>query len=129
MLSQRPSFRFLATGAVGSLFILTFLLLSIRQSGSSTLYSLKTSQPRPQLHCPSHESANGTWEFVVERDGQDHGLSEEQCRITFPKLFIEIDKSASLKQENHISYTELDSRNVEDSMVRGIIDQGEVSYG
>lgn len=126
MLAQRPSFRFLATGAVGSLFILTFLLFGIRQSGSSTLYALKTSQPRPQLHCPSLDSANGTWEFIVERDGQDHGLSEEQCRVAFPKLFIEIDKSASLKQGNHISYKELDSRNVEDSMVRGIIDQGEV---
>lgn len=127
MLAQRPSFRFLTTAAVGSLFILTFLLFGFRQSGDSSRFALKSNQPRPQLHCPSLEPANGTWEFVVERDGNNHGLPEEQCRIAFPKLYLEVDKSASLKQEKRISYQELDSRNVEDSMVRAIIDQGEVS--
>ncbi|KAJ5081260.1 hypothetical protein N7456_013498 [Penicillium angulare] len=126
MLAQKPSFRFLATGAVGSLFILAFLLFGIHQSDSSTLYTFKTSQPRPPLHCPSVEPTNGTWEFAVERDGLDYGLSEEQCHIAFPKLFIEIDKSVALRQNNHISYKELDSRNLEDSMVRAIIDQGEL---
>ena len=129
MLAQRPSFRFLATGAVGSLFILTFLLLGIRHSDDSTRYFLKTSQSH-QVHCPSLDSTlarNGTWEFMVERDGQNHGLSEGQCRSAFPKLFLEIEKSASLHQENHISYKDLDSREIDDGMVRAIIDNGEVS--
>ncbi|KAJ5732301.1 hypothetical protein N7493_003782 [Penicillium malachiteum] len=128
MLAQRPSFRFLATGALGSLVILTFLFIGIYQSGGSSLYVSKTSQSQPQLRCPSPDTTptNGTWEFLVERDGQNHGLSEEQCNIAFPKLFIEIDKSAALKQESRISYKELNSRDVEDGMVRGIIDQGEL---
>lgn len=91
---------------------------------------MKNPRPSPP-QCPSVEfsaPSNDTWGFVVGHDGQNHGLSEEQCRIAFPKLYIEIDKSALLKQEKHISYKELDSRDVEDGMVRGIIDQGEVSY-
>ncbi|KAJ5641250.1 hypothetical protein N7490_005250 [Penicillium lividum] len=127
MLAQRPSFRFLAIGATLSLVTLTFLIFQLHPSGDSTRYFLKTSGPIQHCH-PIESSAlgNGSWEFVVGRDGQNHGLSDEQCRIAFPKLFVEIDKSASLKQENHISYKELDSRNVEDGMVRGIIDQGEL---
>ena len=130
MFAQRPSFRFLATGAAASLFVLTFLLLSARQSGEFTRYSLKTVRPDITSQCPTAEPTsplNNTWEFLVQRDGQNYGLSEEQCRTAFPKLFLEIDKSALLRQEARITYKELDSRNVEDGMVRGIIDQGEVS--
>lgn len=129
-MAQRPSFRFLATGAVISLFFLTFLILGLHRVRDSSRYFIKNSRPNPPK-CPSHESSapsNGTWEFVVGRDGRNHGLSEEQCLIAFPKLYIEIDKSALLKQETPISFKELDSRDVEDGMVRGIIDQGEVSY-
>ncbi|KAJ5729598.1 uncharacterized protein N7483_004106 [Penicillium malachiteum] len=128
MLAQRPSFRFLATGVLGSLFILTFLFIGIHRSGGPALYFPKSSQSHTQLRCPSPDTtpSNGTWEFLVERDGQNHGLSEEQCNIAFPKLFVEIDKSAALKQDNRISYKELDSRDVEDGMVRVIIDQGEL---
>ncbi|KAJ5703152.1 hypothetical protein N7488_010700 [Penicillium malachiteum] len=128
MLAQRPSFRFLATGALGSLVILAFFFIGIHRSGSSALYVPKTSQSHTQLQCPSPDTtpSNDTWEFLVERDGQNHGLSEEQCNIAFPKLFVEVDKSAALKQESRISYKDLDSRDVEDGMVRGIIDQGEL---
>lgn len=129
-MAQRPSFRFLATGAVVSLFFLTFLILGFHRSGDSTRFILKNSRPNPPQCLPVESSApsNDTWEFVVGRDGQNHGLSEEQCRIAFPKLYVEIDKSTLLKQETPISFKELDSREVEDGMVRGIIDQGEVSY-
>jgi hypothetical protein len=56
----------------------------------------------------------------------NHGLSDEQCQLAFPKLFVEVDKSASLKREARITYKDLDSREVEDGMVRAIIDQGQV---
>lgn len=128
-MAQTPSFRFLATGAVVSLFFLTFLIFGLHRSEGSTRYFLKSSRPSPP-QCPSVESSapsNDAWEFIVGRDGQNHGLSEEQCRIAFPKLYAEIDKSVLLKQEKHITYKELDSRDVEEGMVRGIIDQGEVS--
>lgn len=127
MFAQRPSFRFLATGALVSLFALTFLLLNARQSRDLTSqYILKA--PRPSSHCPPPSPVlnNTSWEFIVDRDGNDHGLSEDQCRIAFPKLFDEIEKSAGLRSQNPISYAELRGREVEDGMVRGIIDRGEV---
>ena len=66
---------------------------------------------------------------MTERDANNHGLSEEQCRIAFPKLFIEIDKAASLRAEAPISFAEVDDIRVdEDGMVRGVIDHGEVYY-
>jgi hypothetical protein len=133
MFAQRnnsSSVRFIAAGALTSLFALTFLLFGREQSDVALKYIIKTpshSEPRP--HCPSllHTPLkNESWEFIVERDGNNHGLSEEQCRAAFPKLFVEIDKSASLRTENKVTFKDLDSRNVEDGMVRGIIDRGEV---
>lgn len=129
MFAQRPSFRFLATGATISLFVLTFLVLASRSHNSGIRYTPKTSRPSTQSNCASLATSlqNQSWEFIVERDGDNHGLSEEQCQIAFPKLFGEIDKSASLRMDKPISFKELDSRNVEDGMVRGIIDHGEVN--
>jgi hypothetical protein len=126
MLTQRPSFRFLATGAVVSLLLLTFFVCGTGTSrGLSSKYSIKP-YPRQQS-CAPPVNASAGWEFAVERDGNNHGLSEDQCRIAFPKLFLEIDKSSSLRTDKRVSYTELNSRTVDDGMVRGIIDRGEVS--
>lgn len=129
MLPQRPSFRFLATGALVSLSILAFLLYANQTHLSASRYILKTHRPDPYSQCPSSTftSTNKTWEFLVERDGGNHGLSEEQCRSAFPKLFVEIDQSALLRAEKKFSFKDLDSREVEDGMVRAIIDRGEVS--
>jgi hypothetical protein len=128
MFAQRPSLRFLATGAVISLFVLTFLLFAHQSRDSASSYILKTHRPAQSV-CSISTPQNGsdTWEFRVERDGQNHGLSDAQCRSAFPKLFIEIDKSAEPRRESRLSYKDLDSREVEDGMVRAIIDRGEVS--
>lgn len=74
------------------------------------------------------EDGGGTagWEFVVDRDGENYGLSEEQCQIAFPKLFYEVDKSAAARQKKKISWKEVDNTVIEDGMVRGLIHQGEV---
>lgn len=125
MFTQRPSFRYLATGAVVSLFILAFLVLGTGTPSLSSQFNIKT-QSRQQYCAPPVKSSAG-WEFVVERDGNNHGLSEDQCRIAFPKLFAEIDKSSTLREDKLVSYKDLDSRIVDDAMVRGIIDRGEVS--
>jgi len=131
MFAQRPSFRFLATGGIISLFILTFLFFAHRSRDTTSRYILKAHRPA-QSECSTsitpQNGSNNTWEFRVERDGQNHGLSDEQCRSAFPKLFLEIDKSAGLRRESPISYKDLDSREVEDGMVRAIIDRGEVSW-
>lgn len=130
MLSQRPSFRFLATGALISISVLTFLFFASQTRNSGTRYILKTHRPGTQPQCPPStctSTRNETWQFIVERDGGNHGLSEEQCRSAFPKLFVEIDKSAQLRRETRVTFKDLDSREVENGMVRGIIDRGEVS--
>lgn len=68
-----------------------------------------------------------TGSFEVQRDGDNHGLSDEQCRIAFPKLFVEIEKTAALRKERLITFKEVDDVVVEDGMVRAAIWKGEVS--
>ncbi|KAJ6186629.1 hypothetical protein N7519_007930 [Penicillium mononematosum] len=115
MFTQRPSFRYLATGAVVSLFILAFLVFGTGSPSLSSQFNIKT-QSRPQYCAPPVNSSAG-WDFVVERDGNNHGLSEDQCRIAFPKLFVEIDKSSALRENKLVTYKELDSRTVDDGML------------
>ena len=126
MFTQRPSFRFLTIGALVSFTILTIILLQSSKSRNlSSQYILKAT--RPGSHCPPPlDIVNSTttphaheWEFRVDRDGNNHGLSDEQCRSAFPKLFNELDKSAALRSEEPISYAELRGREVDDGMVRG----------
>ncbi|PYI09655.1 hypothetical protein BO78DRAFT_394838 [Aspergillus sclerotiicarbonarius CBS 121057] len=127
---KSSGFRFLATGAVLSLIITTFFIFGTRYSSDVAKYALKTSlKPAPQScsHLPQLTPVNDTtWKFVVERDGDNHGLSDTQCRLAFPKLFIELDKSASQREGSRITFKELDSLEVEDGMVRGIVDRGEL---
>lgn len=126
-----PRFRFLFIGALISFVILAFLL--VRTTGTYDVITRHISKPPPRPvvppPCPSislHIPSNGSWEFIAERDAKDHGLSEEQCQKAFPKLFVEVDKSASSRAENNITYEELDSRPVEDGMGRAIIYRGQV---
>lgn len=129
MLTPKPSFRFLATGAIISLFVLTFLFFAHQSRDSASHYILKAPRPAPSIsECLTSTPQNGSdiWEFKVERHGQNHGLSDEQCQSAFPKLFVEIVKSADLRREARLSYKDLDSREVENGMVRAIIDRGEV---
>ena len=126
MLAQRSPFRYLPLGAAVSLLVLTFLFFGVR-SGGSVAYILKSSKPQCVSYEPS-SSQDSSWEFDVARDGLNYGLSEAQCFSAFPKLFNETNKSALLRQDNQFTYKDLDSRNVEDGMVRGIIEQGQVRF-
>ncbi|OGE50788.1 hypothetical protein PENARI_c015G02214 [Penicillium arizonense] len=124
MFTQRPSFRYIATGALVSLFTLTFLIIG---TGTPRELSSKYILKAPSRPCPASSfSGNQSWDFVVERDGNNHGLSEDQCRTAFPKLYNELDKSSALRADRHFTYKEFDSRTVDDGMVRGIIDRGEL---
>lgn len=127
MFTQRPSLRFVAIGAVVSLFVLAFLVLGNSPHGLSPKFKIKTQERISPQICTAPPDSSAEWEFLVQRDGNNHGLSEDQCRIAFPKLFTEIDKSSELRSDKRISYQELDSRIVDDGMVRAIIDKGEVS--
>ena len=123
---QSTRLRFLGTGAVCSLIAVTFLIFSTRYSAEVAKYALKAPVKQSPLSFPPTCRNDSSWEFQVEKDGNDHGLSEEQCRAAFPKLFVELDKSASFRESNPIQFKDVDSMTVEDGMVRGIIDHGEV---
>ncbi|KAL1969247.1 hypothetical protein VTN77DRAFT_501 [Rasamsonia byssochlamydoides] len=78
--------------------------------------------------------SNVTWEFLPTRDADNYGLSDAQCQLAFPKLFVEIDKSVALRTSSNrpITWKELNSRKVGDGMVRVIVHRGElyiVSFG
>lgn len=120
---QLTRLRFLGTGAVCSLIVVTFLIFSTRYSAEVAKYALK---PPVKQSSPPTCRNDSSWEFQVEKDGNDHGLSEEQCRAAFPKLFVELEKSASFRENNPIQFKDVDRLTVEDGMVRGIIDHGEV---
>ncbi|EAW14241.1 DUF821 domain protein [Aspergillus clavatus NRRL 1] len=127
---QSPWLRFLAPGAAVSLLIVTFLVLASRYSSDYARYALKSSMrpaPPSMLHpCPAVNQSTTDWEFTVERDGDNHGLSEEQCRVAFPKLFVEIDKSVTMRREKPVTFREVDGVSVDDGMVRAAIYRGEL---
>lgn len=135
--AQSSILRFLAAGAVISLVTITALVFGLRRS--STGYNVIKTDPSQQKGAFSHtycssssagstgsQWSNGSWEFVVERDGDNYGLSEEQCRTAFPKLFVEIEKSVFARREKPISYKELDEVRVDEGMVRAFVHHGEL---
>ncbi|KAK1142104.1 hypothetical protein N8T08_008187 [Aspergillus melleus] len=117
--------RFVGIGAILTLLIVAFLLFSDRLSTSATKYILKTADKSP-LECPSAVSNITQWEFHTQRDANDHGLSDEQCRVAFPKLFVELDKSAEGRKEKKIMFQEVNGVSVEDGMVRAVVQDGEL---
>ncbi|KAL3467351.1 glycosyl transferase family 90-domain-containing protein [Aspergillus heterothallicus] len=144
--------RFLGAGAALSLLLLTFLVFGRTRyftNHEGTGYILKSNldstTSKPQCGDSQHGAANGTvtaeWEFDFQRDGDNHGLSGEQCLAAFPKLFEDIDRVAGQRNESAklISFDEVDelSRSGEDAngdrgLVRGAVVGGElyiISYG
>ncbi|KAE8356741.1 glycosyl transferase family 90-domain-containing protein [Aspergillus coremiiformis] len=83
--------------------------------------------PSPQPLSQSTDTYDeDTWDFMPERDANNHGLSEKHCRLAFPKLFIEVDKSAGLAKQHPITLRDLDDIPIENGIVRGIIYHGEL---
>ncbi|KAL4892578.1 glycosyl transferase family 90-domain-containing protein [Aspergillus ambiguus] len=128
--SQSSWTRCLATGALLSLVLLAFLVYNRQFSTSDLKYVVKP--PFQQHSSAACTNASAEWEFDVGRDGDNHGLSEDQCRAAFPKLFVETDRSASFREAKPIQFRELEDLVVENGMVRGLIKDGElyiVDYG
>ncbi|PYH47966.1 DUF821 domain protein [Aspergillus saccharolyticus JOP 1030-1] len=117
-----------ATAAVFSLVISTFLILGTRYTTSiAKSAALQTSLPPggcPHVDPVWNETID--WEFQVERDGNNYGLTRQQCRAAFPKLFVEIDNSTATRGDNPITLKELDAIEIADGMVRGVIENGEL---
>ncbi|KAJ5155187.1 hypothetical protein N7492_007990 [Penicillium capsulatum] len=114
MLGSRPSPRVL----IALVFILavSFLLLQNRPTVSSAIST-------PADVWSSHKT---TWEFTTARDADNLGLSEEQCLAAFPKLYTELDKSASLRKGDPITFEDVNSRVMLEGMGRLLIDQGQL---
>ncbi|KAL4885246.1 glycosyl transferase family 90-domain-containing protein [Aspergillus karnatakaensis] len=145
-----PYLRYLGAGAVLSVILLTFLLFdrnsdSYFTNSGARGYILK--QPVANTQCAnagtntdsssssepgSGRNATREWTFDVRRDGDNHGLSHEQCLAAFPKLFIEIDKAVKERLTDGgkglISFKEVDdlASGDEDGLVRAVIRGGEL---
>ncbi|KAI9812168.1 MAG: hypothetical protein M1827_004834 [Pycnora praestabilis] len=81
----------------------------------------------PTPNCPPPSViAPEDWEFNVDRDGDDYGLTDEQCQAAFPKLFGEIEASVARRKENPITFEELNLREMGNSLVRGMVYEGDL---
>lgn len=68
------------------------------------------------------------WEFVPERDADNFGLNQKQCRAAFPKLFVDIDNMVELRKDKKITVKELNSKPPKPAIVRAMIYSGEVCF-
>jgi hypothetical protein len=75
------------------------------------------------------EQQQAEWVFVTERDAENYGLTEEQCGLAFPKLYVELEKSVRQREANRsmITLKEVQSRRLDDGMVRAMVYRGQVS--
>jgi hypothetical protein len=67
-----------------------------------------------------------SWIFTTARDAEDYGLSQEQCRSAFPKLFVEIEKAVEARRGKMITFEELDLQVLKAGMVRAMVFHGDV---
>jgi len=127
------STRQLAIAAILAFILVSFVTLHRFDSakavkgffGKGGLPKPSPTTPASILLAPTGPPTKG-WEVEVDRDGDNHGLTDEQCEIAFPKLFGEIEKSVATRKDNPIPFEEFDSRQVIDGMVRAIVYNGEV---
>lgn len=66
------------------------------------------------------------WIFNAARDGDNLGLSEEQCNTAFPKQYTDIQNNVANLTSNPIVLADLDIRDRHDHLVRAIIYNGEL---
>ncbi|KAL4927063.1 DUF821 domain protein [Aspergillus undulatus] len=129
---HHSSLRFLFAGAIFSL-LLTFLVFGLGRGSSLGFEGLGgDAQPGPYTlksssHCGNTASELNTvtqtntsnqtewgqgkeWSFTPHRDANNHGLSEAQCLLAFPKLFGEIDRVAQkyLTKNQLITFQDVD---------------------
>lgn len=135
LIPLQPRGRSVTVGSILFLLVVAFLVFHSRNADDVVNYVLKRPASEcvqqqhidpPSLPLSSPETNDGKWEFVPARDAEDYGLSREQCRIAFPKLFVEIEKSVAARKDKPITAKELNSKKVGEGMVRVIVHQGEV---
>lgn len=76
----------------------------------------------PCIQAPDDEK----WEFEAWRDAENYGLSDQQCKAAFPKLFGQIENSVASRRISKITQEDLDSQKWLNGMVRGMVYNGEL---
>ncbi len=102
--------------------ILTYFRTTPTRTWRSAIPEKHHSEERP---APAETST--AWEFEVERDAENYGLTDEQCRNAFPLLYGDIEQSLASRSGKPITLEELDARPIVDGMVRGMIYDGDVN--
>lgn len=62
-----------------------------------------------------------SWSYEWERDGNNHGLTTEQCDIAFPELYNEIDRAANYWKDKKITAQSIELARGNDGGVRVLI--------
>ena len=113
--------------------LLIILLLSFSLewgSGESTasIHSQKASNGKflPHIANPFKVVHSDAWEFDVDQDGDNFGLSHSQCSTAFPKLYDDIDEMVSRRKTSHVAKEDFDSVKDDRSSIRAMIHSGEL---
>ncbi|OAX79888.1 hypothetical protein ACJ72_05791 [Emergomyces africanus] len=129
----RLSSRYFLLAVLSALLIIGILYVSVSQIYSRPLlyqpkthFQLPPCQPVTPAADPNNNGSVGDvpWKFEPERDGDNYGLSRAQCQQAFPKLYIEIEKAVVARRGNNITFEELNSKPLRNSMVRAMVYQG-----
>ena len=80
----------------------------------------------PHIVSPFQGGNTGTWNFDVDRDGDDYGLSHTQCATAFPKLYSDIDEMVSRRKDRHLTKEDFDSVEDDATSIRAMVHSGEL---
>ncbi|KAG8527411.1 uncharacterized protein KY384_007563 [Bacidia gigantensis] len=79
--------------------------------------------PNPDIKV---EDIDGSWAFNVRRDGNNFGLSKDQCLSAFPKLYKHLEDMVERFNKNPITKVQLDAIQSDVNRVKAMIYDGEL---
>ncbi|PGH13048.1 hypothetical protein AJ79_03885 [Helicocarpus griseus UAMH5409] len=129
--------RYVYLAAISALVVIGILYASVSHIYSSPLlYQPKSAQTQLPLCRPANPGGSNSpdgscigdipWQFVTHRDADNYGLSRAQCQKAFPKLYLEVEKAVVARRGRNITFEELNSKPLKQSMVRAMIYEGEL---
>lgn len=98
------------------------LEVSNRESNNATLRQTAIRPPTKD----KQEITTTEWTFNATRDGDNLGLSEEQCNLAFPKQYADIQNNVANLTSKPITRSDLDTQDQHDNRIRAIIYNGEL---
>ena len=130
MLATRSSCRLICL-LTGGVLVLIIVALSLSQS----VRDLLPKRFGPALSSGFSFSSNSSsgssnsWTFDARRDGNNYGLTSDQCDSAFPGLFAEVDRVVQRRRENHITQEELTRDKWPAGTVRVLVWEQQVDSG